>query len=72
MSWEYGLKKSFRDGEDWYELTEIYGQGEDCGYIEGTIAICGESVIEIQKQLQIIIKDLENPNIVEDVQCSTM
>ena len=58
MGWHYGLKKK----DDYYTLAEIYG--EDC-YTADNLVIGGSTPQEIIENLELILKDLKNPDIID-------
>ena len=59
MSWHYGLKRN-KDG--WMELCEIYSG--DC-YTTTPILIVGDDYQELIDNLRLIVKDLEEPHIID-------
>jgi hypothetical protein len=68
MSWKYGLVKTKLDnGEDWYYLAEIYGEEchSDIDFLGG---ISGKTPNEVIETLDIIIRDLKKPTIIDEIQ----
>lgn len=62
MSWKYGLKK---DENGFLTLAEIYS--DNC-YTADNIVIGGEDYQEIMDDLRMILRDLEDPIIVDDLE----
>ena len=64
MSWDYRVIKHVRQGESWLEIHEAYyekGEDEPGSWTEESVKPMGETVEELQKDLEYMLQALEKP-----------
>ena len=68
LHWDHRVvKETLDNGEVWYSVREVYynKDGSIFGYTDEPVGVVGESVDEIREELEMTLKCLDNPVLVD-------